>query len=181
MAKKNRNYISLFLLLDFTPCFGTELADAHIAHLNQAIQELNARSSMPAFFPKKIVSSKNLFASYSSYAAHPDFHQFWVLSIDNSPECRGNHLCQIASLTAEKNSSLSDTYQTLPDQTQHQKIFVLLLHQQIAYYTPGHTEADFHPGKLEWQQGNVLYTFTWNDLPPKQEQSLLIEMLNSSA
>ena len=129
----------------------------------------------PHFVPK---SDQPLYAGQSSYAEKSNYNEYWIITIATNSKCASKG-CVIGSLSASTTDKLDLDYIQAPfDQSTKPtpKEKIVLQKGVIAYFTPGHAEADWHSPTLEWRQSGVLYVLSWN--LDKNAKQIFIDMMN---
>lgn len=137
-----------------------------IKNLNTVMHDLEQKSTMTVVFPKRVPAEKHktFYASGMSFADQPNYNQFWQISVSSSAKCQTKG-CVIGSLSATLNQTIETTYIQAPFSDENKPIAkekVELSSNQIAYFTPGHAEADWHPPMVEWEKNHVLYQLSWD-------------------
>jgi hypothetical protein len=153
---------------------------SEIKNLTQAITTIKTHTQQEVPFPTQVPqSTKTLYAVQSSYDK-PNYKEYWVIHITTDSKCLTKE-CVVGALSASSTDKLDFEYIEAPfDQNKKPipKEKINLKPSIIAYYTPGHAEADWHPPTLEWQQNGMLYCLSWNlDIHAKQ---VFLKMLKST-
>lgn len=150
-------------------------SNSGVQHLSETLASLKKTSPVPVIFPQVVPQPTNVKRYYASIDTPPNGDGY-VINIDATPDCKGVHYCHIGSLRAEQAANPEIYYDR---DNKEITVSVTLANNHKAYFTPGHAMGSYFPPMLQWRDGSVLYTLTWNT-EQQQEKSLLIEMTNSA-
>src|SRR5579885_207264 len=156
-------------------------ADKNIKNLKPAIEYVRNHSKLEVVFPTQVPQegTSTLYAAYDSYYSNPNYNKYWTIDISTQAGCKVKN-CIVGSVTAEKDGRLDVDYLQAPFGENNKPILkekVKLANNITGFYTPGHTEADWHPPKIEWKNKDVLYSITWEI--KENARQVLTQMANS--
>lgn len=156
----------------------------NLDHAKTRLSQLQKLSDLPVIVPSQIPAPQHgqtFYISYSSYANHPNYKQYWQINVDVTPDCHGMRICNIGLISAESPSTISPYYETLPNQKKQLKERVALPGHINAYFTPFHIAAGAVNPTLEWRQKNIKYTLTWRiDAPSAEQKQILLHIAQSA-
>ena len=154
--------------------------DKAIKNLDTAMKFVDKKSSIPVKFPKKIPQTdKTLYAVVSTEGQESNYNKHWSINAADTEKC-DTRACVVGGIYAEKDGKLELTYETA--ETHFEKPIakekVALVNHVTSYYTPAHTEADWHVARIEWVENGVLYQIHW-DIKGDSKKALT-DMANSA-
>ena len=174
--------ILIFWCLCFMNAYAIELISSKkIKGLSKTIDVImtQTESKHPIPFPTLVPESDGpLYAVRTN--EKPNMSDYWIIMISEDAKCV-TKTCVIGSLSSSSKNKLDLSYMKAPfDQNKNPilKEKVILAPGFVAYYTPGHAEADWHQPSLEWQQDGRLYQLSW-DLEDDAKDTL-IDMMKST-
>lgn len=156
-------------------------ANKAIKDLDTAMQFVEKSSNMPVMFPKKVpqIAKTTLYAVVGTQSEKTDYNKYWSINASNTKNC-DTRACIVGGVIAEKDGKLELSYETAEDHFEKPipKEKIELANHVVSYYTPAHTEADWHVASIEWKENGVLYQIHW-DMKGDSKKALT-EMANSA-
>lgn len=176
-AAQFRHFLVLTVFLCFNAYADSQAmlaTDKATIGLSQAIAALKAQGIKQIAFPTVVptpAANAHYFVSTELKPNNVDY----IVSFDNTEDCRGAHYCNVGSISSDIQGNPT-IYFDNQDQEITQKI--ILDNGHSIYYTPGHAMGDFWPARVEWRCATTLYTLSWA-LDAEDERAALLKMVNS--
>ncbi len=183
MNMKTKLYFLLFCSLIINASYAQLLNSPQMQKSIDYVQELTntitlvkKTSKISVIFPTMIPVD----SSHANYFAYSDpsglqTGKGYLINVDYTADCKGVHVCNVGYLqaeVAEQPTMLTDRANKIITQK------VLLTRNIQGYYTPGHAMGSYFPPNLQWQDGNILFTLSWDD--HTADRASMIAMANTA-
>jgi hypothetical protein len=119
-------------------------------------------------FPDSVPASGE--KMYASLVNNQD--QAYTINIDATPDCNDAKNCNLGKLSFHLGENPSIYYDRDDKQA---TTAVTLAHGVQGFYTHSFAMADFWPANMQWRDGAVLYTLSWN----VNDKAAFIKMANA--
>ena len=154
-------------------------ADDNINNLAETVDNIKSKTEIPIIFPTQVPKlNKDAKGYFANHDGKIDNQQY-TITVDYTKECHSTHYCSAATVMGRigVNPEMFYSMNNMPLTTE-----VTLDKNFKGFYTPGHPMGSYFSPTVQWRDGNILYSISWQISTKNQEEEkqTLIKIANSA-